>query len=113
MSTPHADTSGGPISGTMGSFERYVTLWVALCIIAGITLGHLHPGLFQFAAGLEIARVNMPEVVEALKQELASMRPSLFAKENSEAKPAKETEPAGFNEAFAIREGKPTADAPS
>ena len=31
----------------MGLFERYLTLWVALCIVAGITLGHFWPAPFQ------------------------------------------------------------------
>ncbi len=31
----------------MGIFERYLTLWVALCIVAGIALGQLLPGVFQ------------------------------------------------------------------
>jgi ACR3 family arsenite transporter len=47
----------------MGLFERYLTLWVALCIVAGITLGHLFPGLFQAVGRMEIAQVNMPVAV--------------------------------------------------
>ena len=31
----------------MSTFERYLTLWVALCILAGIALGHVMPGVFQ------------------------------------------------------------------
>jgi len=42
----------------MGLFERYLTLWVGLCIITGVTLGNLAPALFQFFAGLEYAHVN-------------------------------------------------------
>jgi ACR3 family arsenite transporter len=44
----------------MSLFERYLTLWVALCIVAGITLGHLMPGVFQAIGGLEVAQVNLP-----------------------------------------------------
>ena len=44
----------------MGFFERYLTLWVALCIVAGIALGHLLPDTFQAIGGLEVAQVNMP-----------------------------------------------------
>ena len=44
----------------MGLFERYLTLWVALCILAGIGLGHLMPGVFQSIGGAEIANVNLP-----------------------------------------------------
>jgi ACR3 family arsenite transporter len=44
----------------MGLFERYLTLWVALCIVAGIGLGHLMPGVFHAIGRAEIARVNLP-----------------------------------------------------
>lgn len=44
----------------MSTFERYLTLWVALCIIAGIALGHVMPGVFHAIAGAEIAKVNLP-----------------------------------------------------
>lgn len=44
----------------MSIFERYLTLWVGLCIVAGIALGWLMPGLFQAIAAAEIAKVNMP-----------------------------------------------------
>ncbi len=47
----------------MNLFERYLTLWVGLCIIAGIALGSLAPGPFQFLGGLAIAKVNMPVAV--------------------------------------------------
>ena len=48
------------MGASMGFFERYLTLWVALCIVAGITLGHAFPGLFQVIGGLEVAQVNLP-----------------------------------------------------
>ena len=44
----------------MSIFERYLTLWVAACIVVGIALGHLLPGAFQAIGGLELARVNLP-----------------------------------------------------
>ncbi len=44
----------------MSTFERYLTLWVALCIVAGIALGHFMPGLFQLIGTAEIAKVNLP-----------------------------------------------------
>ena len=47
----------------MGFFERYLTLWVALCIVAGIVLGHQLPGLFQSIGRMEIAQVNLPVAV--------------------------------------------------
>lgn len=44
----------------MSIFERYLTVWVALCIVAGVALGHLFPGIFHAIAAAEIARVNIP-----------------------------------------------------
>lgn len=44
----------------MNLFERYLSLWVFLCIIAGVALGQFMPGLFQFIGHLEVARVNLP-----------------------------------------------------
>jgi len=44
----------------MGFFERWLTLWVFLCILAGIALGQWLPGPFQTIGGIEIARVNLP-----------------------------------------------------
>ncbi len=44
----------------MSVFERYLTVWVALCIVAGVFLGQFFPSLFQAIGGMEIARVNVP-----------------------------------------------------
>ncbi|MDO8466192.1 MAG: ACR3 family arsenite efflux transporter [Gallionella sp.] len=44
----------------MNLFERYLTVWVALCIVAGVLLGQFLPGVFQAIASLEVARVNLP-----------------------------------------------------
>jgi ACR3 family arsenite transporter len=44
----------------MGSFERYLTLWVALCIVAGIALGAVMPSPFQALGRMEVAKVNLP-----------------------------------------------------
>ncbi|MBN9368730.1 MAG: ACR3 family arsenite efflux transporter [Comamonadaceae bacterium] len=52
-----AAKAGGP---AMGGFERYLSVWVFLCIVAGIALGHLFPGLFQAVGAMEVARVNLP-----------------------------------------------------
>ena len=41
-------------------FERYLTLWVFLCIIAGVLLGQMLPGVFQAVGHMEIAQVNLP-----------------------------------------------------
>lgn len=43
----------------MGLFERYLTVWVGLCILAGVVLGNLFPALFAVVAGLELAHVNL------------------------------------------------------
>ena len=43
----------------MSLFERYLTLWVALCIVAGLALGALLPGVFATLASLEYASVNL------------------------------------------------------
>ncbi|MCW5692811.1 MAG: ACR3 family arsenite efflux transporter [Pseudolabrys sp.] len=47
----------------MSKFERYLTLWVALCIVAGVALGHLMPAVFHAIGSAEIARVNLPVAV--------------------------------------------------
>src|SRR5690606_3524851 len=47
----------------MSTFERYLTLWVALCIVAGIALGQLMPAAFQAIGAAEIAKVNLPVAV--------------------------------------------------
>ena len=44
----------------MNVFERYLTLWVVLCIITGIVLGQGLPSLFQFIGRMEFAQVNVP-----------------------------------------------------
>ena len=43
----------------MGLFERYLSLWVALCIVVGVVSGSVFPTLFQAIAGLEYASVNL------------------------------------------------------
>jgi ACR3 family arsenite transporter len=44
----------------MSTFERYLTLWVFLCIVVGVALGHMLPGLFHAIGAAEIAKVNLP-----------------------------------------------------
>ncbi|HAT31948.1 MAG TPA: arsenical-resistance protein [Janthinobacterium sp.] len=44
----------------IGFFERYLSLWVALCIVIGIGAGRVLPALFQGIAALQLARVNLP-----------------------------------------------------
>jgi arsenite transporter len=43
----------------MGMFERYLSLWVGLCIAAGVVLGYVIPGAFRVIATLEYAHVNL------------------------------------------------------
>jgi ACR3 family arsenite transporter len=47
----------------MSIFERYLTLWVAVCIVVGVVLGHLFPPVFQAIGAMEVARVNLPVAV--------------------------------------------------
>jgi ACR3 family arsenite transporter len=47
----------------MGRFERHLTLWVTLCIVAGTVLGHYFPGAFALLASAELAKVNLPVAV--------------------------------------------------
>ena len=47
----------------MSTFERYLTIWVALCIIVGIALGHAFPLVFHIIGSAEIAKVNIPVAV--------------------------------------------------
>jgi len=44
----------------MGLFERYLTVWVFLCIIIGVVLGQVFPALFQLLGSMQVARVNLP-----------------------------------------------------
>jgi ACR3 family arsenite transporter len=47
----------------MSTFERYLTVWVALCIVAGIGLGYVFPSFFQAIGSADIANVNLPVAV--------------------------------------------------
>ncbi|MCZ0812241.1 MAG: ACR3 family arsenite efflux transporter [Pseudomonadota bacterium] len=58
--TDHATTDA---PGGIGTFERWLSLWVALAIAAGVVLGNLVPGLFQALADLQVASVNLPVAV--------------------------------------------------
>jgi ACR3 family arsenite transporter len=48
---------------SMGVFERHLTLWVALCIVAGIALGQAVPGVFHALGTATVAQINMPVAV--------------------------------------------------
>ncbi len=60
MSASCEATARRPASADMGFFERHLTAWVALCIVAGIAFGQAAPGFFQAVGRLELARVNLP-----------------------------------------------------
>jgi arsenite transporter len=47
----------------MSAFERYLTVWVFLCILVGVALGYVLPGFFHAVAALEVAKVNLPVAV--------------------------------------------------
>ena len=47
----------------MGIFERYLSVWVGLCIIAGVLLGNVFPAAFELVAALEYAHVNLAVAV--------------------------------------------------
>ncbi|WP_432259153.1 ACR3 family arsenite efflux transporter [Cupriavidus sp. TMH.W2] len=59
MSTAQQAAVAAPGSA-IGFFERYLTVWVALCIVAGILLGQALPGVFHAIGAMEVARVNIP-----------------------------------------------------
>ena len=52
-----------PEPAAIGFFEKYLTIWVALCIVAGIALGYLLPGVVGVVAEAEVAKVNIPVAV--------------------------------------------------
>ena len=56
----NSSTSTVELAASMNLFERYLTLWVFLCIVAGITLGQLLPAPVQMLGRMEVARVNLP-----------------------------------------------------
>jgi arsenite transporter len=53
-------TVGRRLAAPMSVFERYLTVWVFLCIATGIALGQLLPGVFRAIGRMEIAQVNLP-----------------------------------------------------
>jgi len=60
MSVQCEATAKKAAGSLMGVFERYLTLWVFLCIITGIGLGHFFTAPFHFIGGMEVAKVNLP-----------------------------------------------------
>jgi ACR3 family arsenite transporter len=60
MSAQCEVTAKRAVAAPLNVFERYLTVWVALCIVAGIVLGQLLSDAFQVIGRMEIARVNLP-----------------------------------------------------
>ncbi|RQO78189.1 arsenical-resistance protein [Aquitalea sp. FJL05] len=61
MTNTPCEVTAKPAAGTpMSIFERYLTVWVFLCIVAGIGAGQLAPGLFKAIGHMEVAQVNLP-----------------------------------------------------
>src|ERR1700735_3907965 len=48
---------------SMGTFERYLTLWVALCIVVGVAFGQALPGVFHALGAATVAEINLPIAV--------------------------------------------------
>jgi ACR3 family arsenite transporter len=63
MSVQCEITAKQAVGAHMPFFERYLTLWVFLCIVAGIALGHLFPAPVQVIGNMQIAQVNLPVAV--------------------------------------------------
>jgi ACR3 family arsenite transporter len=60
MTATHTTAVASGAAPAIGFFERYLTVWVALCIVTGILLGRSFPAIFQTIAALEVAKVNIP-----------------------------------------------------
>ncbi len=63
MSVQCETTARRAAGADMPFFERYLSIWVALCIVAGIVLGQFIPGLFARLGSMEVASVNLPVAV--------------------------------------------------
>ena len=60
MNAPAMAAGAPAVQPAMGFFERWLTLWVFLCIVAGIAAGQWFPAPFEALGRLEIAQVNIP-----------------------------------------------------
>ncbi|MDR6768556.1 ACR3 family arsenite transporter [Acidovorax delafieldii] len=58
--TARCEPADAPVPAPMSVFERYLTVWVLLCIVVGIALGQFFPSVFQAVGRMEIAKVNLP-----------------------------------------------------
>ena len=60
MSAAREIASKQAAGAPLNLFERYLTAWVAICIVVGIALGQGLPGVFQAVGAMEVAKVNLP-----------------------------------------------------
>ncbi|MGA4603256.1 arsenical-resistance protein, partial [Ectopseudomonas hydrolytica] len=60
MTNAYDNTPAGSTGAPLGFFERYLSLWVFLCIAAGTALGLVAPQAAQAVGALEVAQVNIP-----------------------------------------------------
>ena len=60
MQTNDAPPCDAPLTQGMSVFERYLSVWVALCIVVGIALGQWFPSVFHALGAMEVAQVNLP-----------------------------------------------------
>jgi ACR3 family arsenite transporter len=60
MTSAATAAAAAPAPSAIGFFERWLTLWVFLCIVAGIALGQLVPAPFEALGRMEVAKVNVP-----------------------------------------------------
>lgn len=60
MTTASLKTTVGAPKPAISFFERYLSVWVALCIVIGVALGQFFPSAFKAIAGFEVAQVNIP-----------------------------------------------------
>jgi len=63
MSTQCETTAKRATGAEMPFFERYLSIWVGLCIVVGILLGRLMPGSFESLGAMEVSNVNIPVAV--------------------------------------------------
>ncbi len=63
MSVQCESTARRAAGAEMPFFERYLSVWVALCIVVGIALGSVFPPIFDALGSMEVARVNLPVAV--------------------------------------------------
>src|SRR3989304_8667942 len=60
MSARQQAAADSAASAPLSFFERYLTAWVAICIVVGLARGQGLPGVFQAIGAMEIAKVNLP-----------------------------------------------------